>query len=118
MAFNNFPYGDFQDLNLDWLLKKITEIGSIGDVAKSAVDMANKALRQASTAVASANSAKFTANEAKQTAENAQTTANSAQQSISEIRQVPSGGTTGDFLRKTADGYAWQTVPSAEGVSF
>lgn len=111
MAFNNFPYGDFQDLNLDWLLKKITEIGSIGDVAKSAVDMANKALRQASSAVASANSAKFIANEAKQIAENAQS-------SISDIRQVPSGGTTGDFLRKTADGYAWQSVPSAEEVSF
>lgn len=26
MAFNNFPYGDFQDLNLDWILRKIGEL--------------------------------------------------------------------------------------------
>lgn len=31
---------------------------------------------------------------------------------------LPSGGSTGDFLRKTASGVAWQTVPSAESNSF
>lgn len=26
MAFNNFPYADFQDLNLDWIIRKIHEL--------------------------------------------------------------------------------------------
>jgi len=32
--------------------------------------------------------------------------------------ELPSGGSTGDFLRKTASGAAWQTVPAAESNSF
>lgn len=32
--------------------------------------------------------------------------------------ELPSGGSTGDFLRKTASGVAWQTVPDAESNSF
>ena len=32
--------------------------------------------------------------------------------------ELPSGGSVGDFLRKTANGAAWQTVPSAESNSF
>ena len=32
--------------------------------------------------------------------------------------ELPSGGSTGDFLRKTASGVAWETVPSAESNSF
>ena len=32
--------------------------------------------------------------------------------------ELPSGGSTGDFLRKTANGVAWQTVPAAESNSF
>ena len=29
----------------------------------------------------------------------------------SELLLVPAGGTTGQVLTKTADGYAWQTLP-------
>ena len=32
--------------------------------------------------------------------------------------ELPSGGSAGDFLRKTASGVAWQTVPSADSASF
>lgn len=34
------------------------------------------------------------------------------------LQELPSGGSVGDFLRKTANGTAWQTVPSAESNSF
>ena len=34
------------------------------------------------------------------------------------LQELPSGGSVGDFLRKTANGAAWQTVPSAESNSF
>jgi hypothetical protein len=32
--------------------------------------------------------------------------------------ELPSGGSAGDFLRRTSSGAAWQTVPSAESDSF
>lgn len=32
--------------------------------------------------------------------------------------ELPSGGSAGDFLRRTSSGAAWQTVPSAESNSF
>lgn len=32
--------------------------------------------------------------------------------------ELPSGGSAGDFLCKTASGVAWQTIPSAESNSF
>lgn len=31
---------------------------------------------------------------------------------------LPAGGSAGDFLRRTAGGAAWQTVPAAEGSAF
>lgn len=45
-------------------------------------------------------------------------TAAQVQSAISAAAELPSGGSTGDFLRKTANGVAWQTVPSAESNSF
>lgn len=41
------------------------------------------------------------------------------QQQIANIpNELPSSGSTGDFLCKTANGVAWQTIPSAESSSF
>lgn len=41
------------------------------------------------------------------------------QQQIANIpNELPSGGSTGDFLCKIANGVAWQTIPSAESSSF
>jgi len=45
-------------------------------------------------------------------------TAAQVQSAIAAAAELPSGGSTGDFLRKTASGVAWQTVPSAESNSF
>lgn len=36
----------------------------------------------------------------------------------SDNSELPAGGSIGDFLRKTASGVAWETVPSAEEASF
>ena len=46
-------------------------------------------------------------------------TAQQVQTAIAAIPdELPSGGSTGDFLRKTASGVAWETVPAAESASF
>lgn len=45
-------------------------------------------------------------------------TAQQVQTAIASAAELPSGGSAGDFLRKTASGVAWQTVPSAESNSF
>ena len=45
-------------------------------------------------------------------------TAAQVQSAIASAAELPSGGSTGDFLRKTSSGVAWQTVPSAESNSF
>lgn len=46
-------------------------------------------------------------------------TAQDVQSAIAAIPdELPSGGSTGDFLRKTASGVAWETVPAAESASF
>ena len=45
-------------------------------------------------------------------------TAQQVQTAIASAAELPSGGSTGDFLRKTASGVAWETVPSAESNSF
>lgn len=46
MAFNNFPYADMQDLNIDWLLKKMKETDALSnramETAQSAEDIANQ----------------------------------------------------------------------------
>lgn len=45
-------------------------------------------------------------------------TAQQVQTVIASAAELPSGGSAGDFLRKTASGVAWETVPSAESNSF
>ena len=45
-------------------------------------------------------------------------TAAQVQSAIAAAAELPSGGTTGDFLRKTASGVAWETVPTYTGGSY
>lgn len=45
-------------------------------------------------------------------------TATQVQTAITNAAELPSGGTVGDFLRKTSSGVAWQTTPAAESNSF
>lgn len=100
MAFNNFPYANLQDLNLDWILAVIKKLQS-GEIDTSQIEEAI-----------------LKADEAYNKAVSAENTANQAASDVANVRQVPSGGSAGDFLRKTATGYAWEAVASAEEVSF
>lgn len=45
-------------------------------------------------------------------------TANETELTAAQLNTLVSGGTTGQILTKTANGFAWQSLPSASGVSF
>lgn len=45
-------------------------------------------------------------------------TANETELTAAQLNTLVSGGTTGQILTKTASGFAWQSLPSASGVSF
>ena len=45
-------------------------------------------------------------------------TAQDVQTAIAEAAELPTGGSTGDFLRKTASGVAWETVQTWQGGSY
>lgn len=45
MAFNNFPYADFQDLNLDWLLKKTLKALAEAENAEARVKIMENLLK-------------------------------------------------------------------------
>lgn len=69
--FNNFPYTDFHELNLDFILRKIGAIDG-------AVEEATEAATTATEAAGTAQTASFTAVEASQAAVNAKNSAVSA----------------------------------------
>lgn len=82
MAFNNFPYTNFQDLNLGWILAKIKEViaSSAAAVAKAEAVEADVGTysQRISDAEAEADSARNIANTARGEALNAQSDATSA----------------------------------------
>ena len=93
--FNNFPYPDTHQLNLDWILDKVKELWKY---VKEPGDGIQKALLDAKaaaiTAEASAKNAQQSASYAQQYVDqvqtyslNAQTSANNAQQSASNARE-------------------------------
>lgn len=68
MPFQNFPYTNFQNLNLDWILKKL----------KEAVEQVDGAYEAAETALTAANSVQGIANQANATAAGASAAATNA----------------------------------------
>ena len=68
MPFQNFPYTNFQNLNLDWILKKV----------KEAVEQVDGAYEAAETALTAANSVQGIANQANATAAGASAAATNA----------------------------------------
>jgi hypothetical protein len=89
MAFNNWPYTNFQDLNLGWILARVKEAvtratealssttGFDGRIATAEAN-SSEANTKATTALSTANSADGKATEALSTANNASDTANAA----------------------------------------
>lgn len=101
MPFQNFPYTNFQNLNLDWILRNI----------KNAVEQATLARTSASEAVEAVDYATNLANEAQRTADtandnanNAVQTANSAYEAVGEaLEQVEYATTVADEAEATAN---------------
>ena len=79
-----YPYTDFHELNLDWILKETIDTRNLVDTANvnatSAKETADSVAAQLNQAVGDAAEAKNTANQAKSIAETANTNANQANQ--------------------------------------
>jgi len=45
-------------------------------------------------------------------------TAQQVQSAIANAAELPTGGSAGDFLRKTASGAAWETIQTYQGGSY
>lgn len=97
MAFNNWPYTNFQDLNLGWILNKVKEAvtkatealsSSTGYDARIATAETNssEANTKATEALSTANSADGKATEALSTANNASDTASAASANATQAR--------------------------------
>ena len=81
MAYNSFPYSDYHELNLDYLLNKAKVIEeNVADSERSAVLAGQKAALAYQQASASAQSAQASANSAAASAQSAQASETSATQ--------------------------------------
>lgn len=97
MAFNNWPYTNFQDLNLGWILNKVKEALTKATEAltsttgfdnriTTAETNSSEANTKATEALATANTANGKATEALSTANNASDTANTASANATQAR--------------------------------
>lgn len=97
MAFNNWPYTNFQDLNLGWILNKVkealtkatealTSTTGFDDRITTAETNSSEANTKATEALATANTANGKATEALSTANNASDTANTASANATQAR--------------------------------
>lgn len=128
--FENFPYTNFHNLNLDWIIKvlknAITELEEIQTNWESVRDTANTAKTTADTAAVKAENARITANgamtkadAAKTQSENAELTANAARVTAEDAQatshesdekaaraEIVAGAaqSTANAAKKTADG--------------
>lgn len=128
--FENFPYTNFHNLNLDWIIKvlknAVAELEEIQTNWESVRDTANTAKTTADTAAVKAENARITANgamtkadAAKTQSENAELTANAARVTAEDAQatsheaderaaraEIVAGAaqSTADAAKKTADG--------------
>lgn len=78
MSFNKYPYTDFHEANLDFILNKIGDIDKAVEASKGSVDAAK----------ASEDAAKTSEDAAKASEENAQTSAESASASVQAAADI------------------------------
>lgn len=90
--FNNFPYMDLSNLNLDFILKKLKDLTNY---AESAAQDAQRAETASATAVLAKESAELSASSAQQSAESAEASAESAQDYAENIADPVGGLVTG-----------------------
>lgn len=85
MAYNKYPYTDFHEMNLDYILNKVGDI----DKTKETVEtLANEAEASKNAAQASENAAKASEDASKVSEENAQTSAESASASAGAAADI------------------------------
>ena len=90
--FNNFPYMDLSNLNLDFVLKKLKDLTNYTQSAEQAAESAEQS---ASSAQQSAESAEQSASSAQQSAESAEGSADTAQNYAEHIADPVGGLVTG-----------------------
>lgn len=95
--FTRFPYTNLNDINLDWIIKKVkilqTRVDNLdpedfAERLEAVEELAEQASTDASAAVSTANSARTQATSAQTTATNAQTSANNAQDDVDALEYV------------------------------
>ena len=89
--FNNFPYPDTHQLNLDWILDKL---GGIQKALTDAQAAANTAKTSATSAQESASNAQTSMTQAQTFANTAQTSATSAQEGATSAQESASSAQT------------------------
>lgn len=93
--FDNFPYTNFHNLNLDWIIKvlknAVSELEEIQTNWESVRDSANNAVEQATTAQNVANDAKKAANSATTTATEAKNLATEAKELATDASNTAEG---------------------------
>lgn len=87
--FNRYPYTDFHELNLDWIISKLKDLKvAIDEAAASAKDANNSADAAASSAEAAAGSAEDAADSAEASAGSAEDAADSAEAAAGSERNA------------------------------
>lgn len=115
--FEKFPFSNFHDLNLDWILRKVKESS---EIAEKAGDDVAKAKEDASTALKEAGEAKNAASAAQQGVQTAQDAATAAQDAAEAAQEAAEAAQRGEIpdgsinTVKIADG-AITSVKIADG---
>lgn len=105
---NRFPYTNINDINLDWIIKKVKALSeAVASIDVSRIDeiaqQAETAQQDAETALATAQSAETTANSVQGIANNALTTAQSAETTANSVQGIANNAlTTAQSAQTTA----------------
>ena len=111
--FNNFPYPDTHQLNLDWILDKVQELSTY---VKERVDGIQKALTDAQAAATAAENSATSAQDAATAAENSATSAQDAATAQPAAKQAQAAATAAKTSATSAQTSATSAQASAENA--
>ena len=107
---NRFPYTKLNDINLDWLLKRMKELSAL---VVSYADDIQRALTQSSTAITQSETAVNSANNAVSIANSASATANAVSGIAEDARTIASAANTTAIHAETVANEIAETAQSA-----
>lgn len=142
MPYQNFPYTNFQNLNLDWILKKVKEMESVADEAQELVDSVNERFTNYDNALSDINgdlvdidndiaNINDNINNIREVpiinysnegyflkAGYVDPSTDEGSAEWSQVREVPdtTGVSNGEVLTKTANGYEWTSALGSGGT--